>query len=311
MDLSGRARCRRRCSPPTRRRRPAAVDRATPRSRSTPPTTPAASAPRIQIVTDQSAMLMDTVTVLLHRLGVAYAAIMNPVFRVRRNPAGRAARRTSRPSDPDAPTDGVDETWIHVELSPSADAGAVAEAAALLPSVLADARQVAARLRRAERVAGRSWPARWTPTATATSRPTTAATSPRCCAGWPTATSSCSGYQRCSVRRRRGHRRPGQPAGCAPPAYRRAARSSPSPDDLLVLAQATMPSYLRYGAHPHIVVVRETRRRARPAPIEHRFVGPVHRRRVERQRAGDPAHLAPRRTKRWRCRTATPAIPVS
>ena len=31
---------------------------------------------------------MDTVTVLLHRLGVAYTAIMNPVFRVRRNPAG-------------------------------------------------------------------------------------------------------------------------------------------------------------------------------------------------------------------------------
>ena len=33
-------------------------------------------------------MLMDSVTVLLHRLGVAYVAIMNPVFRVRRGPAG-------------------------------------------------------------------------------------------------------------------------------------------------------------------------------------------------------------------------------
>ncbi len=29
-------------------------------------------------------------------------------------------------------------------------------------------------------------------------------------------------------------------------------------DDLLVLAQATIPSYLRYGAYPYIVVVRET-----------------------------------------------------
>ncbi len=29
------------------------------------------------------------------------------------------------------------------------------------------------------------------------------------------------------------------------------------PDDLLVLAQATMPSFLRYGAYPYIVVVRE------------------------------------------------------
>ena len=28
-------------------------------------------------------------------------------------------------------------------------------------------------------------------------------------------------------------------------------------DDLLVLAQATIPSFLRYGAYPYIVVVRE------------------------------------------------------
>ena len=43
-----------------------------------------------------------------------------------------------------------------------------------------------------------------------------------------------------------------------------------SSDDLLVLAQATMPSYLRYGAHPYIVVVRE---QSRQAVVEHRFVG--------------------------------------
>lgn len=30
-----------------------------------------------------------------------------------------------------------------------------------------------------------------------------------------------------------------------------------APDELLVLAQATMPSFLRYGAYPYIVVVRE------------------------------------------------------
>ena len=41
-------------------------------------------------------------------------------------------------------------------------------------------------------------------------------------------------------------------------------------DDLLVLAQATIPSYLRYGAYPYIVWsanIRET------SAIEHRFVG--------------------------------------
>ena len=46
-------------------------------------------------------------------------------------------------ADPSAASDGVDETWIHVQLSPSADPKAVAEAAKLLPNVLADARQVA------------------------------------------------------------------------------------------------------------------------------------------------------------------------
>ena len=43
------------------------------------------------------------------------------------------------------------------------------------------------------------------------------------------------------------------------------------PDDLLVLAQATMPSFLRYGAYPYIVVVREGGPHGHA--IEHRFVG--------------------------------------
>ena len=47
---------------------------------------PAGFGPALQIVTDNASMLMDSVTVLLHRLGVAYKAIMNPVFRARRGP---------------------------------------------------------------------------------------------------------------------------------------------------------------------------------------------------------------------------------
>ncbi len=47
---------------------------------------PGGFGPALQIVTDNASMLMDSVTVLLHRLGVAYKAIMNPVFRVRRGP---------------------------------------------------------------------------------------------------------------------------------------------------------------------------------------------------------------------------------
>ncbi len=61
---------------------------------------PAGFGPALQIVTDFTPMVMDSVTVLLHRFGVSYTAIMNPVFRVRRSPTrrtvGRAAARRRR-----------------------------------------------------------------------------------------------------------------------------------------------------------------------------------------------------------------------
>lgn len=84
--------------------------------------------------------------------------------------------------------------------------------------------------------------------------------------------------------------------GCAPRCFRhRAART------ICWSARATMPSFLRYGAYPYIVVVRE-----RP-DIEHRFVGlftaaasnanvleiPLIRRRVQAALAAsedDPSH---------------------
>ena len=96
----------------------------------------------MQIVTDYAPMLMDSVTVLLHRLGVAYKAIMNPVLRVRRSPTGEML--DIQPAlEADNSQEGVDEAWIHVQLSGSVDPKVLAEAERLLPSVLADARQVA------------------------------------------------------------------------------------------------------------------------------------------------------------------------
>src|SRR5258708_26825681 len=102
---------------------------------------PAGFGPALQIVTDNASMLMDSVTVLLHRLGVPYKAIMNPVFRVRRGPSGELLE--IEPAS-DAPFgDGIDETWIHVQLAESVDANSGQEVKRLLPSVLAGARQVA------------------------------------------------------------------------------------------------------------------------------------------------------------------------
>ncbi|MDT5152324.1 MAG: glutamate dehydrogenase [Mycobacterium sp.] len=229
---------------------------------------PSGVGPAIQIVTDQSAMLMDTVTVLLHRLGVAYSAIMNPVFRVRRNPAGELLD-VYPAADPGAPTDGVDETWIHVQLSPAADAKAVAEAVALLPNVLGDARQVA--LDTAALNAALVGLAGTLDSDRAGHFPSYDRRDVAALLRWLADDHFVLlGYQRCSVNDGRATVDPPSRLGVL------RLRTDVLPqltgeDDLLVLAQATSPSYLRYGAYPHIVVVRE-RPPGRTA-IEHRFVG--------------------------------------
>src|SRR6202011_1901572 len=97
--------------------------------------------PALQIVTDNASMLMDSVTVLLHRLGVAYKAIMNSVFRARRGPSRGLLEIQPAAGAPFG--DGIDETWIHVQLAESVDPKSVQEVKRLLPSVLADGRQVA------------------------------------------------------------------------------------------------------------------------------------------------------------------------
>ena len=97
--------------------------------------------PALQIVTEQAPLLMDSVTVLLHRLGVAYRSISNPVFRVRRDADGDIEQIAA--AGPDGADGGSDETWIYIQLAGDSDRDALAEAQRLLPDILADARQVA------------------------------------------------------------------------------------------------------------------------------------------------------------------------
>ena len=230
---------------------------------------PSGLGPAIQIVTDQSAMLVDTVTVLLHRLGVAYSAIMNPVFRVRRNPAGQLMDLHSA-AEPGAPADGIDETWVHVRLSPTADVGAVAEAVALLPNVLGDARQVA--LDSAALNAALVGLAGTLDADRAGHFPSYDRRDVAALLRWlADGHFVLLGYQRCAVNGSQATVDPASRLGVL------RSRTDVLPrltgdDDLFVLAQATSPSYLRYGAHPHIVVVRETPP-GDAAAIEHRFVG--------------------------------------
>ena len=49
---------------------------------------PGGFGPALQVVTDHADMLMDSITVLLHRLGIAYVSMMHPTLKVRRDTDG-------------------------------------------------------------------------------------------------------------------------------------------------------------------------------------------------------------------------------
>ena len=219
----------------------------------------------LQVVTDQAAMLMDSVTVLLHRLGVAYVAIMNPSFVVHRGADGELL--DIRPATEADGTDGV-ETWITVQLAPSVDQRALDTAEQQIPRVLADGRQVALdaaamsdELMRLAAAVDNDTERRF---------PGPDRTDVAALLRWlADGHFILLGYQRCPVRDGRSSVDEASRLGVL------RLREDVLPqlttgDELLVLAQATVPSYLRYGAYPYIVVVRES---PDSTAIEHRFVG--------------------------------------
>ncbi|WP_292989855.1 NAD-glutamate dehydrogenase [Mycobacterium sp.] len=229
-----------------------------------PPDDPAGFGPALQVVTDDGAMLMDSVTVLLHRLGVAYAVIMNPVFRVRRNDDGDLL--AVGPHDFGA---GIDETWIHVQLAPSVDRNALHEAERLLPGVLADLRRVAADAAAMTAVldqlandvesdANGHYPGDDNADVSTLLR-------------WLSAGHfTLLGYQRCPVR---DGRVSGETAKASLGVLRRRKGSRPRltlDNELLALAQTDVASYLRFGAYPYVFAVREN---ADGDVFEHRLIG--------------------------------------
>ncbi|WP_319437586.1 NAD-glutamate dehydrogenase [Mycobacterium sp. RTGN5] len=230
---------------------------------------PGGFGPALQIVTDQATMLLDSVTVLLHRLGVAYIALMNPVFRVRRGPTGELL--DVRPLADDAAgqdSQGIEESWIHVQLSPSVNRKALAEAERMLPMVVADARQVAldsvalsAALHDLARDLDNDSGTRFT----GPDREDVADLLRWLSVG----NFVLLGCQDCTVSNGTATVVESSRLGVA----RLRTEVLPQlthPGDLLVLAQATMPSFLRYGAYPYIVVIRE---HTPTGDVEHRFVG--------------------------------------
>ncbi|MCV7103401.1 NAD-glutamate dehydrogenase [Mycobacterium palustre] len=221
--------------------------------------------PSLQVVTHHGSMLLDSVTVLLHRLGVAYAGIMTPVFDVHRSPTGDLL--SVEPKAPGSSQyDG--EAWIYVPLSPSVDSKVLAEVEQLLPKVLSDVEQVA------------------TDAATLiTTLSELAAAVDTNADGHFSAPDRQDvaellrwlgngnflllGYQRCRVHD--GLVSPAGATGLGVLRSRTGSRPRLTDDDhLLVLAQSVVGSYLRYGAYPYAIAVREY---VGSEVIEHRFVG--------------------------------------
>lgn len=226
---------------------------------------PGGFGPALQVVTEHGGMLMDSVTVLLHRLGVAYTAIMTPVFEVRRDRAGDLISIGPKPDDT---SPYVGEAWIHVQLSASVDRKALAEVERLLPKVLADVERVAtdataliATLAEVAADVDTNADGHYA----APDREEVAAL-----LRWlGNGNFLLLGYQRCRVH-------DGQVSGDGSTGFGvLRARSGTRPrltDDnkLLVLAQAAVGSYLRYGAYPYAIAVREN---VDDGVFEHRFVG--------------------------------------
>ena len=228
--------------------------------------------PALQIVADNDETLMDSVTMLLHRLGVPYAAMMNPRFDVRRGPAGELLDVVPVPTE--GRHDGTTETWIHIQLAPMVARRTLAEVQRILPDVLAENRQVA--------LDSREMNVRLIGLADALDADTgehfrgpdrrDVADLLRWLADGHFAV---LGYQRCPVRD--GHSLVDQEIRLGVVKLREEELPQLTDnDDLLVLAQATILSDLRYGAYPYIVVVREERAdpgSTTPHTIEHRFIG--------------------------------------
>ncbi|MDI3313952.1 MAG: NAD-glutamate dehydrogenase [Mycobacterium sp.] len=227
---------------------------------------PAGFGPALQVVTDHGGMLMDAVTVLLHRIGVAYTGIMNPVFGVRRSPSGELLAVV--PKAGGAP-ETVEEAWIHVQLAPAVDRDALTQVERLLPGVLADVRRVAAdsaamlsTVKDLTRDLETDPDGRYS----APDRSEVAALLRWLADGhfMPL------GYQRCPVR---DGQVSGEEATISLGVLRTRKASRPRLTDdtkLLGLAQTTASSYLRFGAYPYVVAVREI---ADGGVFEHRLIG--------------------------------------
>ncbi|MBY0440823.1 MAG: NAD-glutamate dehydrogenase, partial [Mycobacteriaceae bacterium] len=226
---------------------------------------PTGFGPALQVVTDHGGMLMDSVTVLLHRLGVAYQVIMTPVFGVRRSATGELLSVEPQPDDA---AGAAGEAWIHIQLSPSVDHRALTEAERLLPIVLADVHRVVADSPAIITALTKLADDVETDTDGHYRGPDRQDVS--ALLRWlPNGHFIALGYQRCVVQDALVNCDAASGLGV----LRGRTGSRPRITDdgaVLGLAQASVASYLRYGAYPSAIAIREN---SGATITEHRFIG--------------------------------------
>jgi glutamate dehydrogenase len=224
--------------------------------------------PALQVVADEAPMLIESVTVLLNRLDVAYVSIMSPVFLVRRSVEGLLEDIRPLPRDGAASAGALEESWIHVELAAGADPKLLHEVERQLPSVITDAQQVA----------GDSHAMRETMRALADTLdndnygrfPANKRHEVARLLRWlDDGNFVLIGYQRCVVGDCDAEARDSR---CLGVLRRRqdVFTQLTNSDQLFVLTQATVTTYLRHGAYPYVVVVRDD---SGDQTLEHRLVG--------------------------------------
>lgn len=223
--------------------------------------------PALQVVTEHGDLLMDSVAVLLYRLGVAYLGMMTPVFTVRREADGRlrAVELENAHGSMTAPNQA--ETWIHVQLAPSVSRHTLAETARLLPDAMADVRQVATdskAMRTALTELAADIETNRSGHYSAPDRDDVAALLHWLGDGHFVVL----GYQRGVVRDGQVMVDDAQRLGVL--RLRKSLRPRLTGENLLTLTQATVPSYMRFSSRTYVVVIRED---TGDSIVAHRFVG--------------------------------------
>ncbi|WP_054813574.1 NAD-glutamate dehydrogenase [Nocardia arizonensis] len=95
----------------------------------------------VQLVTDDMALLVESVTSSLTRMGVGISEIIHPIFEVERDEEARLVRAAPHEVDGNGEM-GTRESWMHLQLHPSTTDQLLDRIEQAMPVVVTDVRQV-------------------------------------------------------------------------------------------------------------------------------------------------------------------------